>query len=181
MNRATQICLFRHNSTHPKRLCLNSDRPVNTATRLCLLIQLKPASAAMNARFAQAASKLFCSTFARTVAADLFRDQFDPQQIGGATIASGKTRRASGSGTGRWIRLRMQCLQQPSNPSPRRRDKIDDSPSDFGARSCKSRRPRSISQLQYLTRQLSGGGSFKAASRLCFSRTANRSCGGFYA
>src|SRR5436309_3500994 len=78
-------------------LCLNSDRPANTAIRPCLLIRLRHASVVMNARSAQRASKKFCSTFVRTVEEALLRDQFGQPQTGRAIIILGKTRRVARS------------------------------------------------------------------------------------
>jgi hypothetical protein len=162
MNRAAQTCFFRHTGTHQKRLCLNSDRPVSSATRPCPPIHSKPASAAMNARFAQAASKQFCSTFARTVVAALSRGQFVPRPIGRATIASGKTRRAARSGIARSTPLRTRCLQRPSGPSRPKRDSFGDVPDHLGASDCESRLSCAMSQVRHLTRQSGGGRSLKA-------------------
>jgi len=95
-------------------LCSNSDRPLSTARRPFLLIHLKPASAAMNAPFAQHASKSCCSTRALTVREALFRELFGLRLIGGAIIISGMTRRAARSGIARSIRPSVRCVPPPS-------------------------------------------------------------------
>jgi len=130
---------------------------VSSAMWPCRPIQLKPASAAMNARFVRAASKQFFSTFAQTVAAALFQDQFAPPPIGRATIACGKTRRALGSGIARSTRRLTRYLRQPSDQSRLRLD-------NFGG------------QVRHLTGMRGGGRSSKAALTALFLRTENRSC-----
>lgn len=106
----------RPSTRHFVDLCLNSDRPVSTARRRCLLIHSMPASAAMNARFVQRASKTFCSTSALTVREALFRGQFGRRRIGRAPIISGKPRRAARSGIARSIQASMRCLPRPLEP-----------------------------------------------------------------
>jgi hypothetical protein len=99
-----------------QRTCLNSDRPVRTATRHCLPTRWRRVFAPTSVRFAPPASTRCLRTYARIAAVDLFPDPSDRRGTGKATIFSGRTLRAPRSGTGPLIRRPMRGSRQPSRP-----------------------------------------------------------------
>ena len=86
-------------------LCSNSDRPANIATRRSRRIRSRRASAAMNAPFAQRASKTSCAMSAQIAAADLRLARSDLRGTGRMATFLGKTRQAARSSTGLSIPL----------------------------------------------------------------------------
>src|SRR6266571_3397360 len=96
--------------------CLNSDRPVRTATNRCFPTRLMRASAPTSARSAPRVSITSWRTSARTAVADLFPDQSGPRRTGKVTTSLARTQRVPRSSTGRLISQFMRASQPQSKP-----------------------------------------------------------------
>ena len=106
--------------------CLNSDRLARIATRRCLPMRLKHASALTSAHFARRVSKTSWKMYARTAAVDLFQDLSDRRRTGKATTSLVRTQRAQKFGIGRLTRKFMRGSQPQSSPYHLTSDRCED-------------------------------------------------------